>query len=57
MQLEINGGGGSDPSANYVKSEVLDAANCSENKLVKFDVSILVNQVALLGFQLQQKHY
>ena len=29
----------------FIKSEVLDAANCSENKLVKLDVSNLANQI------------
>ena len=29
----------------FIKSEVLDAANCSENRLVKLDVSNIANQI------------
>ena len=31
----------------FIKSEVLDVANCSENKLVKLDVSNLANQIPI----------
>ena len=29
----------------FIKSEVLDATNCSENRLVKLDVSNIANQI------------
>ena len=37
----------------FIKSEVLDATNCNENKLVKLDVSNIANRIPSDTIRLQ----